>query len=559
MAKIGKNLIEMLLFSMYPDPKIIYREYVQNAFDAITKAVENKILGQTKDGLIDISISGTKRNIIIRDNGCGVSRDDISVLLDIANSTKDGISSAGVYGIGRLVGAGYCEKLIFRTSAVGENTKTIITLDSEQARKIIADKSNTSAANEVIDVISTKTSEPCPVDEHFFEVELSNVLAAYSSDLLNEDNVIEYLKDVAPIDYSTVFKKAIIAPSIEKQQDYSDFYKDIPFVTISVNDNSDIRKRYGLKVEGTAGKIGGEDDRILNLQFFTLEDKKYGILAKGWFAVTKFSVAINESNRSRGIRLRMHNIQIGNAQYLDSYHKEKRGNTYFYGEIHTINENLKPTTDRSALAPTEEAKALEKLIKDQFISLYHLYSTANKAKSKVSDIHTKVSNVAAATQEYDVDSDVNIITKNLSELEKIVQTGDKAPKSALTIVIDAYKDSAEEDLKSNPDVADKVAIQKRKIEQQSDSAQDGNSPTDQPKPYPIVDPEQTLLRDNSSNTPSRSITDIFAPLKDKYSTEEVKLIRKCYLYFSKYCPAQEKKDMMGVWAAAIKELEKDVR
>ena len=32
---VGKNLIEILMFSMYSDSLIIFREYVQNAFDAI--------------------------------------------------------------------------------------------------------------------------------------------------------------------------------------------------------------------------------------------------------------------------------------------------------------------------------------------------------------------------------------------------------------------------------------------------------------------------------------------------------------------------------------------
>lgn len=35
---VGKNLIEILMFSMYSDSLIIFREYVQNAFDAIVEA-----------------------------------------------------------------------------------------------------------------------------------------------------------------------------------------------------------------------------------------------------------------------------------------------------------------------------------------------------------------------------------------------------------------------------------------------------------------------------------------------------------------------------------------
>ena len=57
------------MFSMYPDAKIIYREYVQNAFDSINAAVEQNILNKTKDGIVSIKIDPSSRNIVIRDNG----------------------------------------------------------------------------------------------------------------------------------------------------------------------------------------------------------------------------------------------------------------------------------------------------------------------------------------------------------------------------------------------------------------------------------------------------------------------------------------------------------
>jgi HSP90 family molecular chaperone len=104
---IGKKLLEMLMFSMYPDAKIIYREYVQNAFDSINEAVEEKVLNKVRDGIVTINIDAYNRNISIKDNGKGISVDHaLTVLTSIADSQKDGFEQAGVYGIGRLVGAG---------------------------------------------------------------------------------------------------------------------------------------------------------------------------------------------------------------------------------------------------------------------------------------------------------------------------------------------------------------------------------------------------------------------------------------------------------------------
>ena len=54
--QIKKNILKQLMFSMYSDARIIYREYVQNAFDSINKAVLQGLLSQTKDGFVDIEI-----------------------------------------------------------------------------------------------------------------------------------------------------------------------------------------------------------------------------------------------------------------------------------------------------------------------------------------------------------------------------------------------------------------------------------------------------------------------------------------------------------------------
>lgn len=67
-SRIGKGLINMLMFQMYGDEKLIYREYVQNARDAINDAVNHGILGAITDGRISITIDSAKRFIEIRDN-----------------------------------------------------------------------------------------------------------------------------------------------------------------------------------------------------------------------------------------------------------------------------------------------------------------------------------------------------------------------------------------------------------------------------------------------------------------------------------------------------------
>jgi molecular chaperone HtpG len=96
--KIGKKLIDILMFSMYPDAKIIYREYIQNAYDAIIAAEKEGLLSNISYGNVSVNVSSNQRRVSIKDNGIGIScKYAESKLLNIADSYKDGIRTAGLY------------------------------------------------------------------------------------------------------------------------------------------------------------------------------------------------------------------------------------------------------------------------------------------------------------------------------------------------------------------------------------------------------------------------------------------------------------------------------
>ena len=85
--EIKKGLINLLMFSLYSDERTIFREYVQNALDAINKAVEEGTLNATKDGWVKIDIDKNSNTISIKDNGSGIEHENAArVLLDISTS-----------------------------------------------------------------------------------------------------------------------------------------------------------------------------------------------------------------------------------------------------------------------------------------------------------------------------------------------------------------------------------------------------------------------------------------------------------------------------------------
>lgn len=213
-SRIGKGLINMLMFQMYGDEKLIYREYVQNARDAINDAVNHGILGAITDGRISITIDSAKRFIEIRDNGIGIPVERVeSVLLDIADSNKDGESSAGQFGIGRLVGGYFCKKLSFRTTYKGEEFASEIVFDIDKIKAILNDENDKRDATDVIDSASSRNLYDENKDDHYFIVTLCNIDLQYPA-LLNKDIIADYLREVAPVDYSAQFRNQLIMTSV---------------------------------------------------------------------------------------------------------------------------------------------------------------------------------------------------------------------------------------------------------------------------------------------------------------------------------------------------------
>lgn len=458
---VGKDILEMLMFSLYPEAETIYREYLQNACDSINEAVETGLLDRSEDGHVYINIDKFHQKVTITDKGTGISAKEAEARLkDIAAGyKKHKESAAGFYGIGRLVGAGYCKELSFKTSAYGENVASEIVFDVEKIRDILNDDENNFSASEVIDAVTTfNNTIPESEEEHYFVVTLTDILPEYPK-LLDEELIRKYLVQVAPIPFLPEFKNNLILPhTTGENEKYLKYYKQLNSIHVSLNNNVDIKKQYSLIVDGTGDEIG-------KLRFFSLSDPLYGDLAWGWYAITPFDKAIPDTDPctntpvlTRGIRLRVHNIQIGNENFFDgtTYFRQARSNKYFNGEIHVINAKIKPTTDRSDLAPSKEALRLKELISDFFNSeLQKVYQTANKVKKELERmieaetlrIETEKKNV---TNNFSEASKAELLSENLKKRTEAEIEFDKYQKKKETVsegikaMLDIYQKKFEE-------------------------------------------------------------------------------------------------------------------
>jgi molecular chaperone HtpG len=367
----------------------------------------------------------------------------------------------------------------------------------------------------VIDAITDTKQYEEQADEHYFIVTLQGINASYPV-LLDENEIAAYLQQVVPIDYKMPFRNNLIRTNIPN--DYTNLFSDLDIYQVSLNDIIDIRKTYRQAVMVKSG----EDD-IKSLHFFKLEDDEFGLLAWGWYGVTEFSGELKEEDENRAIRLRIHNIMIGNANRLNEYFKQPRGNNYFVGEIHVIHRNIIPNTDRSNLAPSPEAARLEQKFTEYFTNLTQIYNLANDYKNalkKVSEAEEKL--IQAKEQENE--DDLDIFKKEYEEAQtKLVRKADISRKSEVDVakqVIDIIKEKYNvPEPPQQPDEPD----------------YEDSLPPPSPKPKP---------------------TDIYEPLKTTFSTDKIELIKRVFNSFSDNCPMKDKKLIEQLKKQVIKDLSK---
>lgn len=202
-SRAGKRLLKICMGDLYPNPMVVYREYIQNSCDALVEAERQGLFGSSIQKTVSITIGSN--SITVHDRGVGVRMDDVvRSLIDLSFSQKTG-DAIGRYGVGRLTGAKYCDELIFETSAYNENRKSIVRFDAKKAREIIASDLELEVT-EVIDMVTTYTREDANLEDHFFRVTMNNVTERH---LLDREKAEEYLSVTVPIDFSAQFKDYI--------------------------------------------------------------------------------------------------------------------------------------------------------------------------------------------------------------------------------------------------------------------------------------------------------------------------------------------------------------
>lgn len=337
MIVVGKDVLELLSSAMYVDPLSIYREYVQNAADAVDDARAKRALATEQMGSVAITVDAPARSILIRDNGSGIPVDQAAArLLAIGASTKRGTRARGFRGVGRLAGLAYGRALTFRTRAVGDPHVLELRWDCQRLKAALRDVTESVDISSVIQrVVTISELDGDSWPEHFFEVELTDVVRTRRDALLNPQSIAAYLEQVAPVPFADDF-------SWGRQIEAHLGDVRLGNLDVSINDAPPLRRPLSdeFKVTDTIG------DRFDELELITLEDLDGGVAAKGWLLHHGYRGSITVRSRVAGMRVRVGNVQIGEADLLEEVFSETRFNGWSVGEIHVLDPRIVPNARR---------------------------------------------------------------------------------------------------------------------------------------------------------------------------------------------------------------------
>lgn len=329
---VGKDVLELLSTAMYVEPLTIYREYLQNAADAIDDA---RCAGRSA-GRIDISIDPSARSISIRDDGMGIPSDQfIAVITAIGASRKRGTSARGFRGVGRLSGLGCARSVVFRTRASGEDVVSRIVWDCQALRGALKDPGNDGDLAALVETITTVSRE-VEAGEPFFEVRLEGVARHGDDRLMAPLAVRDYVSQVAPLPFRQDFS---LAETIRDALAGSSSTGDLE---VSINGSEPLTRPFLDSIEVT----GGRTLRLREVEVIEVPGYDGGIAAVGWVAHHDYDGAIHPSTLVRGLRVRVGDIQIGDGGILADIFPEQRFDAWTIGELHVLDDRIVPNGRR---------------------------------------------------------------------------------------------------------------------------------------------------------------------------------------------------------------------
>lgn len=346
---LGVHLLETITTGMYSEPLHSVREYVQNAYDSIRAARRRGLLGP-KEGEISVIVNRDSRTVRIRDDGTGLDPEEAVVrLLDLGSSNKaesdsESVQNAGFRGIGRMAGITYCRTLRFETSR-GDGKKCVVEFDAAGINSLTRARQKATTIIKAIQDNSKASDKSEARGKRYMEVVLEGINEA-GSVFFDENRLPAYLSQVAPVAYvpEWPFGEKIQAIADDAESAWSLEHVKLTIRDTEGNTRADIRRPF--KETFGAGKQHSRKWPVRVEDVVALpRTEKEGAGWWGWLALHERRGALGNVAYA-GLRVRMHNIGIGEAEILRDLFPTQSHALWCFGEIHIIDHRLTPNAQR---------------------------------------------------------------------------------------------------------------------------------------------------------------------------------------------------------------------
>lgn len=363
---VGPSILGLVTSGIYGDPLAIYREYIQNAVDELSRM-------DGVEGQVEITIDRRQNRVSICDNGPGLTYQEcLEDLVPIAQSKKCLGRDRGFRGIGRLSGLAFAETVTFLTRASARDSVTRVVW----SKTSLADRMSPVQATQqgFQDWVIVETLDDRNYPDRFFRVELDGVSRHSAGVLLNREAVRGYISEVCPVPLAPVF------PFWKEAQEI--FPPQRSPYSLRVTLEGEERPIHRQYTSGIA-LAGNKEDHFQDFEEVHVPsiDGK-GDAAVGWIAHSSYFGAIPKGNRIRGIRARVGNIQVGDERVFDHLFEEERFNRWCVGELHILDYRIIPNGRRDYFERTPHLRNLENHLAPVFRNITAKCREASSSRNK---------------------------------------------------------------------------------------------------------------------------------------------------------------------------------
>ena len=375
---VGPSLLALVTRGICDNPLVIYREYLQNAVDALARY--NEGVGSP----VEITINRRERRVVILDYGPGLScQECYENLLPVAHSKKAVGTDRGFRGIGRLSGLAFANSVTFLTRSRSCDPVTRVTWSGTDS----VGWNNLSALTpeNIQECVKVDSVVGDGYPEHFFQVEIDQVNRQAAGTLLNRDVVRAYISEVCPVPMDPAF------PFVEEVQDLFDpgkapYVQDIVFS----DDPEPVHRQYGAGIQLSQGR----HDQFGEFEVVRIPDLD-GMqpAAVGWLAHSSYQGAIPKEHGIRGIRARVGNIRVGDEAVFDHLFAESRFNRWCVGELHILDPRIFPNARRDYFEPNPHLRNLENHLGPVFSQIAARCRASSSARHRQSKVLSDLVNL----------------------------------------------------------------------------------------------------------------------------------------------------------------------